>query len=182
MDHWWRTSISCDRITFDRDLRKIRNHYISQSKVGGVDHRALLRGFLENPTFSDVTVIIGEEAKVFKLHRIILAANSDYFVGALNEAFTEGKSRQITIPHINSDVFKRVIEYFYTRSLGFTDEDPLDWNLIAALYQAADYLLAPILKQEVTLYLAKKIVDFNFVKYIERNPEAEGKNDSAQIV
>ncbi|EGX50321.1 hypothetical protein AOL_s00076g85 [Orbilia oligospora ATCC 24927] len=133
--------------------------------------------FNENSTFSDVTVIIGEEAKVFKLHRIILAANSDYFVGALNEAFTEGKSRQITIPHINSDVFKRVIEYFYTRSLGFTDEDPLDWDLITALYQAADYLLAPILKQEVTLYLAKKIVDFNFAKYIEKNPEAEGKSE-----
>ncbi|KAK6510988.1 Kelch repeat and BTB (POZ) domain containing 4 [Arthrobotrys conoides] len=131
--------------------------------------------FLEDSTFADVTVIIGEEAEVFKLHRIILAAHSEYFTGAFKETFKEGRLCEITIPHIPSNIFKIIVGYFYTQSLSFTDKDPLDWDLIAKLYQTADYLLIPALKHKIARYLAKKIKAFKLDKYIAKNPEAKGK-------
>ncbi|KAK6497843.1 kelch-like [Arthrobotrys musiformis] len=117
----------------------------------------LLKRYLETPEFADVTVIVGEGAEAFELHRVILAAQSEYFSAVLKETFVEGRSRKITIPDIDSDTFRIIVKYFYTWSLGIKFEDPLDWGIVARLYQVGDYLLAPALKQKVSRCLASKI-------------------------
>ncbi|KAK6529864.1 kelch-like [Arthrobotrys megalospora] len=117
--------------------------------------------YYETGKFTDVIVLVGESAEEFNLHRVVLAAQSDYFDTALKESFEEGKSRKITIPDIESDIFRIIVQYLYTNTLEFADKDPA-WDTIAALYRAADYLLMPALKVEISKLICIILEDYKY--------------------
>ena len=91
-------------------------------------------------SFFDVTVSVKE--KVFKAHRLVLAAASPFFLSLLVSDMREGKEQfiRIELEEATGSVMEEVLKYIYTGNVAITKDTAHD------LVAAADYLLLPGLK------------------------------------
>ncbi|KAF3909312.1 hypothetical protein ABW20_dc0109052 [Dactylellina cionopaga] len=104
---------------------------------------------LRDPKFSDLTVLVGAKSPVeFKLHRAILAERSTYFNKILNSAFLESKTNEIRLPEIKPSVFTLIVRYMYTGEYVY-QSDKTNPEDLAGVYETADYLDIPDLKQAI---------------------------------
>ena len=91
-------------------------------------------------SFCDVTVSVKD--KVFKAHRLVLAAASPFFLSLLVSDMREGKEQfiRIELEEATGSVMEEVFKYIYAGNVAITKENAHD------LVAAADYLLLPGLK------------------------------------
>ena len=91
-------------------------------------------------SFVDVTVSVKD--KVFKAHRLVLAAASPFFLSLLVSDMREGKEQfiKIELEEATGSVMEEVLKYVYTGNVAITKDTAHD------LVAAADYLLLPGLK------------------------------------
>ena len=91
-------------------------------------------------SFFDVTVSVKD--KVFKAHRLVLAAASPFFLSLLVSDMREGKEQfiRIELEEATGSVMEEVFKYIYTGNVAITKDTAHD------LVAAADYLLLPGLK------------------------------------
>ncbi|KAF3931878.1 hypothetical protein ABW19_dt0207765 [Dactylella cylindrospora] len=96
----------------------------------------VIGSLLEDPIFSDVKIIVGEDAEEFNLHRNILSARSSFFKAALSKNYAEGANQEILLPEVKPLAFRMCLNWIYTDTL------PLDGNMdmFPDIFQAADYL------------------------------------------
>src|SRR3954470_18504370 len=101
-----------------------------------------LRSLINNPKYSDVEILCGDEKKLYGC-RAILAARSEVFDGLLYNGMKESYENQISFPKINSAEMELILEYIYTGSI--KEESLTKDNTIEAFY-AADYFQLPELQ------------------------------------
>ncbi|XP_068684091.1 kelch-like protein 3 [Montipora foliosa] len=91
-------------------------------------------------SFCDVTVSVKD--KVFKAHRLVLAAASPFFLSLLVSDMREGKEQfiRIELDEATGSVMEEVLKYIYTGNVAITKETAYD------IVAVADYLLLPGLK------------------------------------
>ena len=115
----------------------------------GTNHMHLLGERLFNlynkDTFYDVTLKM--KGKVFKAHRVILAAGSDYFHTMFTSGFQEKQSSEILLEYGDRDIFESLLEFIYTGDFNVNPDDIVDTLEMANYYQiqhavcaCADYL------------------------------------------
>jgi len=94
---------------------------------------------------------VGQE--VFKAHRIILSARSDYFKSMFNSGMVESlKNNPILIQECDPDMFKKILEFLYT------DIPPEDIDQVAMdLLPLADQYLINTLKKHCAMSLKKNL-------------------------
>lgn len=73
-----------------------------------------LRALVNNPTFSDIQIIVGPERRSFHGHKAILAARSVWFESALNPSYREALEGVIRLPEEDPRVFEMLFEFLYT--------------------------------------------------------------------
>src|SRR5215469_14811285 len=94
-----------------------------------------LRLLINNPKYSDITILCEDEKKLHGC-RAILAARSEVFDRLLYNGMKESYEAQISFPKINSAGMEIVLEYAYTGSI---KEDSLTKDNIIEAFYAADY-------------------------------------------
>src|SRR3954453_7847341 len=75
-----------------------------------------LRLLLNNPKYSDIEILCGDERKLYGC-KAILAARSVVFNSLLYNGMKETYESQIFFPGINSDEMEIILEYVYTGSV-----------------------------------------------------------------
>src|SRR2546430_16117093 len=75
-----------------------------------------LKLLINNPKYSDIEILCGNEKKLYG-YRAILAARSDVFDRLLYNGMKESYESQISFPTINSSGMEIILEYIYTGSI-----------------------------------------------------------------
>src|SRR4051812_48894013 len=101
-----------------------------------------LRLLINNPKYSDIEILCGNEKKLHGC-RAILAARSEVFERLLYSRMNESYEKQISFPKINSSGMEIILEYAYTGSI--KEESLTEDNIVESFY-AADYFQLPDLQ------------------------------------
>src|SRR2546430_14181670 len=101
-----------------------------------------LRFLINNPRYSDIEILCGEEEKLYGC-RAILAARSEVFDRLLYNGMKESNEKQVSFPKINSFEMEIILEYIYTGSI--KEESLTKDNIVEAFY-LADYFQLPDLQ------------------------------------
>ena len=89
-----------------------------------------LKLLINNPKYSDVEILCGDEKKLYGC-KAILAARSEVFNGLLYNGMKESNEKQVSFPKINSFEMEIILEYIYTGSI---KEESLSKDNIVKLF------------------------------------------------
>ncbi|XP_057340101.1 speckle-type POZ protein-like [Microplitis mediator] len=103
----------------------------------------------ESKLGSDIELIVQE--KKFQAHKLVLMVRSPVFRAMLTTDMKDNREKTITIKDMNSEVFKKTLEFIYTDKV-----DDLD-NVAEELFQAADEYQIHTLKEICTKSLCKSV-------------------------
>ncbi|KAK3780699.1 hypothetical protein RRG08_015484 [Elysia crispata] len=92
----------------------------------------MFSSFKDAKDFTDVVVVV--EEKEFPCHRVILAAVSGFFKGAMTSDMKEGREGRITLHGVTEDVFSALLTSIYELKNVLTDDNLFD------IWAAADIL------------------------------------------
>ena len=112
--------------------------------------------FREHGEFIDVRLKVGEDE--FAAHRIVLAANSDYFYAMFAHGMKESNQEVIELKDENISVgaFKIVMNSIYSGEISVSDENVFEVLL------AADHLQVTSVVQQCCKYLENEVVELRF--------------------
>src|SRR5919206_4444277 len=116
-----------------------------------------LRFLINNPKYSDIEILCGDEEKLHGC-RAILAARSEVFDRLLYNGMKETYEKQISFPKINSSGMEIILEYTYTGSI--KEESLTKDNIIEAFY-AADYFQLSDLQDFIIRAMREKIYNYS---------------------
>src|SRR2546421_13072578 len=94
-----------------------------------------LRSLINNPKYSDIEILCGDEKKLHGC-RAILAARSEVFNRLLYNGMKESYEKRISFPKINSSEMEIILEYIYT---GLIKEESLTKENVIEAFYVADY-------------------------------------------
>ena len=112
--------------------------------------------FREQGEFIDVRLKVGEDE--FAAHRIVLAANSDYFHAMFTRGMKESNQEVIELKDENISVaaMKIVIDSMYSGEVNVNDENVFE------VLTAADHLQVTSVVQQCCKYLETELVELGF--------------------
>ncbi|KAI3385122.1 hypothetical protein SNEBB_002581 [Seison nebaliae] len=121
------------------DSLRVMNH--KKNYEYAIDHsRSFIEDFgrlLTNQCFIDHhDVIIRIEGQEFFLHRIILAARSEYFRALFYDGMKEASMKIIELKCMKKRTFERIIQYIYTGTINFMNESERELlELLAVVHE-----------------------------------------------
>src|SRR5436190_4583807 len=118
-----------------------------------------LRLLINNPKYSDIEILCGDEKKLYGC-RAILAARSEVFDRLLYNGMKESNEKQVSFPKINSFEMEIILEYIYTGSI--KEESLTKDNIVEAFY-LADYFQLPDL-QNLIIKTVKNNLEKDFTE------------------
>eukprot|EP00742_Colponemidia_sp_Colp-10_P018613 GILJ01021513.1.p1 GENE.GILJ01021513.1~~GILJ01021513.1.p1 ORF type:complete len:409 (+),score=38.45 GILJ01021513.1:22-1248(+) len=83
----------------------------------------MLFSWFNNPKFSDITVVVGEEQRSYFAHKVIIA-ECPYFLKCLDGPWKEKEECKIYKSNISPTTFETIMEYLYHN--GWLDDDVID--------------------------------------------------------
>nr|XP_057923283.1 actin-binding protein IPP [Doryrhamphus excisus]XP_057923284.1 actin-binding protein IPP [Doryrhamphus excisus] len=83
--------------------------------------------------FCDVGLRVG--IRVFKVHRLVLAASSPYFSALFSGGMSEADKQEVEILGVDTDVFEVLLEFVYTGSISVTVDNVQELMLAADMLQ-----------------------------------------------
>ena len=89
---------------------------------------------------------VGENSKLYGVHKDLLCACSSNFAAALNGNFKEGKTQSIAVPDVSEHIFEAFLDWLYGRSTICE----LKRSQLIDTFVFADAYLIPQLKRAVT--------------------------------
>lgn len=93
-----------------------------------------------------VDLVVGEEKKVYHVHKEVLCSDSSFFATALkDDTWKEGQEGIITLREEQPAIMSLIVQWLYTRSLAYDESSPdaPDLLTLCELYGAADRLRIP---------------------------------------
>ena len=108
--------------------------------------------FRDEGQFIDVRLKVGED--IFPAHRIVLAANSDYFHAMFTDGMKESNQEVIELKDesISPDALKIVMDSIYTGDLHVNEENVFD------VLAAADHLQVTTVVQQCCDFLKREVI------------------------
>ena len=82
------------------------------------------------PSDYDVEIIV--KGSTIKAHKIVLKANSGYFLGLFNSGMQESQTGKIEIHDFDADIIEKLVNFMYMGILVINSEN------VYSLFQAAD--------------------------------------------
>ncbi|XP_072036033.1 uncharacterized protein [Amphiura filiformis] len=92
-----------------------------------------LKSLQSKNTLSDVTINVG--SKSFHVHKNILAASSDYFMGMFTSGFQESESDVVSLSEGDGEIFHAILDFIYS-----TDKIKLTTANVVEVLKLAIYL------------------------------------------
>ena len=124
--------------------------------VHSVDLLSKFAQFRDEREFIDVRLKVSED--IFPAHRIVLAANSDYFHAMFTDGMKESKQEVIELKDesISPDILKNVMDCIYTGDLHVNEENVFE------VLAAADHLQVTNVVQQCCEFLKTEFVQRRF--------------------
>ncbi|EPS45876.1 hypothetical protein H072_197 [Dactylellina haptotyla CBS 200.50] len=111
------------------------------------DNLSVMEAVIEAPLYTseyaDLTLLVGEDATEFQVHRGIVTLYSKFFkVVCQNPNFREGQERVIRLPELDAETVKRLLQWFYQAPLEIPSDIISDdgYEVTINLLNAADFL------------------------------------------
>ena len=99
---------------------------------------------MEKDSLADVKFVFKDDQVL--AHSAIIAASSPVFAAMFEgERFEEGQTRTVNVEDIDSQVFRKLLQFLYTGRSGISFKDPSD--VLLALFLAADKYQVDALKE-----------------------------------
>ena len=98
---------------------------------------------LSDPEFSDMSLVVGGNAEIFKVHKAIICQNSDFFRAACKNDFKEKREGIITLSEIQPDILRIVLKWIYE------SEYTIDGYNVVDVFISADFLQMQPLKTTI---------------------------------
>ncbi|EPS45875.1 hypothetical protein H072_184 [Dactylellina haptotyla CBS 200.50] len=105
-----------------------------------------------------VNMYLDTNEQVYKLHRVIICSQSQFFKTCLRDGFMEGASREIRLPEIKAGAFEVVVGRMYGEKI------PLSWDnsvsddgleKLTDIFEAANFLLLEFIQREILVGLTE---------------------------
>lgn len=97
----------------------------------------------------DTEIIAGNET--FKVHKVVLLAQSAYFEAMFNSGMQEAQNQKLTLPEIKSDIMTILIDFMYTSKVSINHE------IVFELLDAAELLQMTKVVNCCTTFLSKTL-------------------------
>ncbi|CAG8452163.1 7863_t:CDS:2 [Acaulospora morrowiae] len=121
---------------------------------------------LEDKDTCDVSIAVGsgDDIRTFKVHSLILRAQTPYFHTALSAQWEKRKNGQIVLekPNVSPTIFNDILLYMYSSQINLSGK-PIQH--ILDILSAADELILPALTEYVQNYLTQ-----NKVSLVQQHP------------
>ena len=111
---------------------------------------------LNNLAFPTDFTIICHGAKI-KCHRIILAAESDFFNKMFESTMQEAQQGEVIIDCLGYDILQQFVDFTYSGRI------TLKWDTLKEILQACEYLQITNLKRECSAYMMKHLTIDNSI-------------------
>ncbi|XP_074086738.1 kelch repeat and BTB domain-containing protein 4 [Macrotis lagotis] len=115
--------------------------------------QGIMKLCLEEQLFADVTVSVA--GREFRLHRLVLAAQSGFFRSMFTADLREARARAIALRGVSPAVFQLLVDYIYHGAVRLRAPQ------LRELYEAADMYQLPALFQECSRFLARTLQPAN---------------------
>ncbi|XP_074102329.1 speckle-type POZ protein B-like [Cotesia typhae] len=109
------------------------NHPINKLKASTHKLSNDFRDLLVDKKKCDVKIQVGR--KIFDAHKLVLITRSCVFDAMFSHDMKENKKNEITIPHVDPDVFKKVLDYIYTNKVNDLDTSAEELLEVSDKYQ-----------------------------------------------
>ncbi|XP_076828453.1 actin-binding protein IPP [Brachyhypopomus gauderio] len=86
--------------------------------------------------FCDVRLLVG--ARVFQVHRLVLAASGPYFAALFSGAMSEAREEEVHIAGVEAHVFEVLLEFIYTGSISVSVENVQELMVAADMLQLSE--------------------------------------------
>ncbi|THX99244.1 hypothetical protein D6D03_07347 [Aureobasidium pullulans] len=117
----------------------------------------LVAHLVRSDMFRDVvTLVVGDNKKIYVLHKDLLCFYSDYFRAAFNGSFVEAIKRRVELPEVEEKTFEYFQLWLYTRKLDFVS---MSFSDTTKLWIFGDQHQVPLLQNEaIDGLFAKRII------------------------
>lgn len=115
-----------------------------------------LRSLLNNPQYSDVCFVVGQERQEVFAHRCLLACRCNFFQRLLGPKLGPGMPGPVVLSSVPADAFLAVLEFLYANSVRLHRHSVLE-----VLTAAVEYGLEEL--RELCLEFVVKVLDVELV-------------------
>ncbi|XP_032158202.1 BTB/POZ domain-containing protein 19 isoform X5 [Mustela erminea] len=115
-----------------------------------------LRSLLNNPQYSDVCFVVGQERQEVFAHRCLLACRCNFFQRLLGPKLGPGMPSPVVLSSVPADAFLAVLEFLYANSVRLHRHSVLE-----VLTAAVEYGLEEL--RELCLEFVVKVLDVELV-------------------
>ncbi|XP_032733486.1 BTB/POZ domain-containing protein 19 isoform X4 [Lontra canadensis] len=115
-----------------------------------------LRSLLNNPQYSDVCFVVGQERQEVFAHRCLLACRCNFFQRLLGPKLGPGTPSPVVLSSVPADAFLAVLEFLYANSVRLHRHSVLE-----VLTAAVEYGLEEL--RELCLEFVAKVLDVELV-------------------
>ncbi|XP_060591651.1 uncharacterized protein LOC132746491 [Ruditapes philippinarum] len=115
--------------------------------------------FLNNEEYSDIDVRVGK--KVFKCHKIVLAASSSYFQALFSSGMSEVQDGMVELAALDEKEFKNILKVMYTGKCVLNKKNILD------LLYSASYLQISFLEKDCIQFIENHMGEFSDTEHFE---------------
>ncbi|EWC46671.1 hypothetical protein DRE_04158 [Drechslerella stenobrocha 248] len=105
----------------------------------------LLESQLNQPTFTDITLVVGADQTRIPCQRLILAENCKELAASCSDL----KTTEIPLPRYDPDTVRSALRYFYTNRLQPSDFNTMNFNTLMVVYECAKGLGSQSLMERV---------------------------------
>jgi hypothetical protein len=112
-----------------------REIFEKSSKIG-----EFFANLYNSKDFSDIILAVGESK--INAHKLVLAARSEYFAALFGPDFKESKEKVVEIEEDDEELFKEMIQIFYTNDVSEVDVD----KAMELIVLARKYLVEELVK------------------------------------
>jgi len=112
-----------------------------------------------NQQLFDFKIVVGE--KIYNAHKLVLAANSEYFRLMFSSALKESKENTVTIEDIDPDIMEAIIKFCYTQEISVNDD-----NFLRIIVAASRFCIESLV-EECLSFISSRITVSNCLELLD---------------
>ena len=113
-----------------------------------------LREYFTASKYTDVNIVC--QNRIFRCHRLVLAAASEYFDTMFNGNFKEGQLDDIVLNGFDADILEQTLQFMYRGDISVNDDN------VYHMLRVADYLKFSTMEKLCIRYLVERNIPIDY--------------------
>uniref|UniRef100_A0A146LIB4 BTB and MATH domain-containing protein 43 n=1 Tax=Lygus hesperus TaxID=30085 RepID=A0A146LIB4_LYGHE len=163
-------------------MRELQEHGQDNEKIQDTEDNTVQEGFsgVIDLKLIDVDFTMNVKGHEFKVHKVVLSAQSEVFAAMFRHDMKESSSNVVTIDDCDPTVFKEFLRFLYSKRV-----EKLSWTKYGELYRCADKYSVPELKAVCSRAIRNELSSGNAVDillYAETNALTSLRTDALKFI